>query len=204
MAFTQGIAVVVAVVVVACASACETPRVRKVDIADALFVRGENEAAAVAYDDVAVAAVDSDQELRARFFALAARRASASPEGLDKSLADLRAFAAEASSSQWGRIAAVLAADIEQGEVLRRAVMRSGADLAAVEAALNATEEKRKGAVAHGEALEAQLGDAREERALLQRAIRDLEDKLAEQRAKTDALLEELDALKRIDMERAP
>ena len=185
-------------------SGCRTTDPRPVDVADRLFVRGDNEAAAMAYDDVADAAGDSNEELRARFFALAARRANANAEGLDQALADLKIFAAQASSSQWGRIAAVLVADIQQGEVLRRAVMRAGADLAVVETHLEQSRAAHSATSTRAKALEAQIQSLKDERATALRNLRDLDEQLANERTRVEALEAELDALKRIDMARQP
>lgn len=183
---------------------CRTAEPRPIDVADRLFVRGDNEAAAMAYEDVAEDARDSNDELRARFFALAARREAATPEQLDDVLAALRAFAAEASSSQWGRIAAVLARDVEASEALRRAVMRAGVDLAAVEDARTAATAALQRANNRIRELEAELATTRDDRGAAQKHARELEDKLAEERERITALEAELDALKRIDMERVP
>lgn len=184
---------------------CKTPQqTRPIDVADRLFVRGDNEAAAVSYAAAADIATDSNEELRARFFSLLSRRAASAPEQFDRLLGELRAFAGEAKSSPWGRLAGLYADEMAQTDALRRAVLRAGADLASQEARIAELERTLLASGQELGAVNATIDVMKEDRQQLQRSIRELEELLQTRAAAIVTLEAELEALKRIDMSRSP
>ncbi len=196
---------VAAALVVAVGSGCRTPTpTRELDIADRLFVRGDHEAAAVSYAAAADVAVDSNEELRARFFALIARREGTAPERFDEALQALRVFAAEARSSQWGHLADLYADEMGQIDALRRMVLRAGADIAALEVRINVLEHELSSRDLLNGEIQNQLNAMKDERSQWQRSNRELEELLQTRAARLVDLEAELEALKRIDMQRTP
>ncbi len=177
---------------------------RPIDVADRLLLRGDHEAAAASYAVAAAEATDSNEELRARFFAVVAARAGSGPARFDEVMNALRAFAAEASSSPWGKLAALYADEMAQIDALRRAVLRAGADLAALEMRIDVLERELSSRDLLVGELQSQVNAMKEERLQLQRSHRELEELLQNRAARLVDLETELEALKRIDMQRTP
>ena len=195
----------VALVAIAALSACKTPQqTRPIDVADRLFVRGDHEAAAVSYAAAADIATDSNEELRARFFALLSRRAASEPAQFDRMLGELRSFSNEASSSPWGRLAGFYADEMSRTDAMQRAVQRAGADLAAQEVRIAELERTLLASGQEVSDLNAAAEAMRDERQQLQRSVRELEELLQLRAAALVSLEAELEALKRIDMSRTP
>lgn len=196
---------VAVIAVVAAVSGCKTPSTsRPIDIADRLLLRGDHEAAAVSYAAAVAVATDSNEELRARFFELVARRAGSGPERFDEAMTALRAFAAEASSSPWGKLAAFYADEMGQIDALRRAVLRAGADMAVLEMRIDVLERELASRDLLVGELQSQVTAMKDERTQLQRSHRELEELLQSRAARLVDLESELEALKRIDMQRTP
>ncbi|HEY1101440.1 MAG TPA: hypothetical protein VGF99_21050, partial [Myxococcota bacterium] len=164
----------------------------------------DDAAATVAYAAAEKASTDSNEQLRARFFALIARRVGSGPEHFDDAMNALRAFAAEASSSQWGRLAGLYANEMGQIDALRRTVLRAGADLAAFETRIDVLERELSNRDLLVGELQTQMTAMKDERTQLQRSVRELEELLQSRAAKLVDLENELEALKRIDMQRTP
>lgn len=184
--------------------ACQTPPpVRPLDAADRLFVAGAP-AAADAYVAAASQAVDSNDELRARFFALLARRAEATPVESDAMQEALRAFAAEASSTPWGRLAGLYADEMARTDALQQAVLRAGADLAQRDERIAALERTLIERGEQSEQLSALIAELKDERERQARAQRELEELLSSRADAIVKLENELEALKRIDLSRTP
>lgn len=195
----------VALVVVSAAAGCQTTNTsRPIDVADRLLLRGDYEAAVVSYAAATAVATDSNEELRARFFGLIARRASSGPEHFDEAVTALRAFAAEASSSPWGKLAALYADETAQIDALRRAVLRAGADMAVFEMRIDVLEHELASRDLLVDELQSQVTAMKDERAQMQRSHRELEELLQNRAARLVDLETELEALKRIDMQRTP
>lgn len=187
------------------AGGCQTPPpVRPLDVADRHFTGGEYAAAAASYDGAAASAIDSDDELRGRFFALLSSRAASPPTQAGASLAALRAFAAEASSSPWGRLAGLYADEMAQTDALQQAVLRAGADLAARDERIAALERVIIERGKQNDELAALVTELKDERERQERAERELEELLSSRAEAIVKLENELEALKRIDLSRSP
>lgn len=199
------IIVLISVALASCASAPAAPPPRTAPAAtpaltaDELFARGRYAAALDAYRSELKR---GERVPEVRTMVLVAQLAQLAPGW---SIADdLRAIESDYSSSRWGRIAGVIAAEIERGTVLRRAVMEAGADLRAAKAGVADLETKvgeLKTQVADQLALVASLKD---ERTRMQAQVRDLEEHATQREARIRELEAELLALKQIDMERRP
>jgi hypothetical protein len=190
--------------VVIVAAGCQTPPpVRPLDTADRLFVVGDP-GAADAYAAAAPKIVDSNEELRARFFALLARRAIAPPTESGAMQQALRAFAGEASSTPWGRLAALYADEMARTDALQQAVLRAGADLAQRDERLAALERTLAERGTQSDELSALIVELKDERDRQARAQRDLEELLSSRADAIVKLENELEALKRIDLARTP
>jgi hypothetical protein len=195
---------VVVVVVAIVVGACQTPPpVRPLDTADRLFVAGDP-AAADAYAAAAAAATDSNDELRARFFTLLARRATATPTESGAMQAALRAFAGEASSTPWGRLAALYADEMARTDAIQQAVLRAGAELAQRDERIAALERTLVERGTQNEQLSALIAELKDEREKQARAQRELEELLSSRADAIVKLENELEALKRIDLSRTP
>src|SRR5690606_9471174 len=111
-------------------SACvTTPDGLSLDEADRAFTSGRHDVAATSYASLAERSKEPDAHFRARLFAILAQRAASGPGNLDRIISELRALAAEASETPWGRVAGLYADEIGQTEALRFALQRSGIDL---------------------------------------------------------------------------
>jgi len=184
--------------------ACQTPPpVRPLDAADRLFVAGDP-GAADAYTAAASKAVDSNDELRARFFALLARRATATPTELAAMQEALRSFAGEASSTPWGRLAGLYADEMARTDALQQAVLRAGADLAQRDERIAALERTLVERGEQNEELSLLIAELKDEREKQARAQRELEELLSSRADAIVKLENELEALKRIDLSRTP
>jgi hypothetical protein len=183
---------------------CQTPPpVRPLDAADRLFVAGDP-AAADAYAAAASKAVDSNDELRARFFSLLARRATAMPTESAAMQEALRTFAGEASSTPWGRLAGLYADEMARTDALQQAVLRAGADLAQRDERIAAVERTLAERGEQNLQLSALITELKDEREKQARAQRELEDLLSSRADAIVKLENELEALKRIDLSRTP
>lgn len=193
-------AVVLAVVLL---SSCTTPPTRTIDVADRLWAAGDNEAAALSY--AAAADVSAgDDAVRARFFSIVARRAAGGPATFDETHAALRALAANATTSPWGRLAGIYADELSQIEALRRTVLAAGADLAAMQTRIDVLQADLVARGLERDELDAKFSAVWDEQAQLQRTVRDLEELLEHRNARLTVLERELAALKRIDMSETP
>jgi hypothetical protein len=184
--------------------ACQTPPpVRPLDAADRLFVAGDP-AAADAYAAAAPRIIDSNEELRARFFSLLARRAIAPATESGAMQLALRSFAAEASSTPWGRLAGLYADEMARTDALQQAVLRAGADLAQRDERIAALERTLVERGAQSDELSAVIVELKDEREKQARAQRELEELLSSRADAIVKLENELEALKRIDLARSP
>ncbi len=196
----HAVASLLAVVVVGCQT---PPPVRPLDAADRLFVAGDP-AAADAYAAAAPRVLDSNEELRARFFSLLSRRASAPATESGAMQLALRAFAAEASSTPWGRLAALYADEMARTDALQQAVLRAGADLAQRDERIAALERTLVERGVQNDELSALIAELKDEREKQGRAQRELEELLSSRADAIVKLENELEALKRIDLARSP
>ena len=186
-------------------SACvTTPDALMMDEADRAFASGRHDIAATSYASLAEQNKEPDAHYRARLFALLAQRAASGPGNLDRIVSELRALAAEASETPWGRVAALYADEIGQTEALRFALQRAGIDLSVRDAKLRELETTLAQERAQAAALTGSIEAAKEDRAADQRALKELEEQLATRDASIATLEAELEALKRIDMARNP
>jgi hypothetical protein len=185
-------------------SSCTTPTVRAIDVADRLWVAGDNEAAALSYAAAADVTAESDDAVRARFFSIIARRAAGGPTAFDDTQEALRALAAEAKASPWGRLAGIYADELSQIEALRKTVLAAGADLAAMQARIDVLQADLAARGVERDELDARFSAVWDEQAQLQRTVRDLEELLENRSARVVDLERELAALKRIDMSETP
>lgn len=184
--------------------ACQTPPpVRPLDAADRLFVAGDPDAAD-AYAAAASKAVDSNDELRARFFALLARRATATPTESAAMQEALRSFAGEASSTPWGRLAGLYADEMARTDALQQAVLRAGADLAQRDGHIAALERTLVERGEQNEELSLLIVELKDDREKQARAQREFEELLSSRADAIVKLENELEALKRIDLSRTP
>jgi len=119
-------------------------------------------------------------------------------------LGELRAFASEAKSSPWGRLAALYADEMAQTDALRRAVLRAGADLASQETRIAELERTLLASGQELGAVNATIEVMKDDRLQMLRSIRELEELLQTRAAAIVTLEAELEALKRIDMSRSP
>jgi len=178
--------------------------VRPLDLADQAFARGDYLEAQAGYRLAGENAASPGEAARTRLMALLARRGTSSPEELDALLSDLRTFAVSAAETPWGRMAQLYADEMAQVDALRWAVQRSGAEISLLERELA----EFKDALARTEQLvtelTAQLQTSRDERAQLQRTLKEREEDAALQGARIAELEAELEALKSIDMSRSP
>jgi hypothetical protein len=194
----------VSIFMVLLVSSCTTPKGRPIDIADRLWAAGDHDAAALSYAAAADVATTPEEAHRARFFSIMAHRAAGGPAAFDDVLTSLRALAAEAKASPWGRIAGLYADELSQIEALRRTVLAAGADLAAMQARIDMLQSDLTERGVEHDALEARFSTVWDDQAQLQRTVRDLEELLQNRNARLADLEAELTALKRIDMSQAP
>lgn len=186
-------------------SSCTTPtKTRALDVADRLWLAGDNEAAALSYAAAGDVAGDVDEALRARFFSIMARRAAGGPAAFDEAQAALRVLAAEAKLSPWGRLAGLYADELSQIEALRKTVLAAGADLATMQTRIDVLQADLVARGIERDELDAKFSAVWDEQAQLQRTIRDLEELLEHRNARLADLERELAALKRIDMSETP
>ncbi len=191
-------------VVLMLVSACATTKTRPIDVADRLWISGDDEAAALSYAAVADVAGEGEESIRARFFSIIARRAVGGPAAFDDAQAALRALAAEAEASPWGRLAGFYADELSQIEALRKTVLAAGADLASMQARIDVLQADLVARGVERDALDAKFSAVWDEQAQLQRTVRDLEELLEDRNARLVDLEQELTALKRIDMSETP
>lgn len=184
--------------------ACATPQHGPMVQADAAFAGGRHNEAASAYASVAERSKDKDEALRARLFALLAQRAASGPDNLDRVLSELRSMAVSAGHSPWGRLAGIYADEIAQGEALRWALQRAGADLGTRDVRIANVESELSKKEQEATDLFASLEAMKDERAQQQRSVKELEEQLVTKEASIANLEAELAALKRIDMSRDP
>ncbi len=178
--------------------------VRAQDTADAALVAGDHARAEEAYRAAEAEAQTRDAQERARLFALVAKLSAVGADGRDEALSQLRTYSVNAADTPWGQLAALHRDEMAQADALRWALHRAGADISALEKRVAALEEE----VAQGQRTQAELTQAqttlREERAALQRTLREVEELSAARAARIAELEAELEALKSIDMSRSP
>ncbi len=172
--------------------------------AEAAFAKGEDARAEETFREARAEASSEDAAHRAQLFELLARRAQSDADGVDSVRVELRTFAVSAPHSPWARLAGLFADEMGQVDALRWALQRSGAELAGLERRVAELE----ASVERGEKIARELGEVltavRDERAALQRTVRELEEQLAGREALIAELQAELEALKSIDMSRTP
>ncbi|MBX3217324.1 MAG: hypothetical protein KF850_35160 [Labilithrix sp.] len=165
----------------------------------ARFARGELSRARVDYEHALADAVTEEEIAEARLFIVLTRMPT---QTSFTNAAELRAVEVQYPNTRWGRIAALLNAEITRAEVLREAVMTAGADVRASEAKL--AELRREIEGLEGQAAESRdaLAAAREERARLAAQLKTANEHLAASTTQLRELEEKLEALKKIDMNR--
>lgn len=180
-------------------------------VADEHFARGEHRGAGAAYELAIAQATNPDERARARFFQLLSRRSDRGPAEFDSVIKDLRALSVEAAGTRWGRLAGLYADEMGQANSLRWALQRAGADVASLQSKLAELEATLEGEQQLAAEQAAQLQALKDERAQLQRAIHERDERLAarsaavdEVKAAVDEVKAELDALKQIDLSRGP
>jgi chromosome segregation ATPase len=196
--------VIMAVALASCASSppppqASLPRADRELTADELFARGRYAAAVDAYRNE-VKRGERVAEMRA--MALVAQLAQRAPGS--SLVADLRSVEREFPSSRWGRIAGIIASEIDRGTVLRQAVMAAGADLRAANASVTELEARVAALTAQASDQQALVASLKEERTRLQAQIKDADERATAKDTRIHELEAELLALKQIDMERSP
>lgn len=197
--------VIMAVVLASCGSSpppapqTSLPRADRQLSADELFSRGRYAAAVEAYRNE-VKRGERVAELRT--MVLVAQLAQRPPGS--SLVGDLRSVEREFPSSRWGRIAGIIASEIDRGTVLRQAVMAAGADLRAANASVSELEARVAALTAQASDQQALVASLKEERARLQAQLKDADERATGREARIHELEAELLALKQIDMERSP
>lgn len=185
----------------ACATPKSTPRP---PTGDELLAAGDPRAAAAAYKREGKVAPDAATRARARLLRAVSLLASQDPLLEQEGLAMLRSLEDDASAGVWTHVARAVSAEHARSEVLRRTIMRAGADVEELRTRLELCEEALADATAKGTALEEQRAALEEEVGAAQRRLRELEGELAARAERLHQLEEELSALKDIDMQREP
>lgn len=182
-------------------SRAETPTFAPsaVESGRARFARGELSRARVDYERALADAVTEDEIAEARLFIVLTRVPTQTSLA---NAAELRAVEVQYPNTRWGRVAALLNAEITRAEVLREAVMTAGAELRASEAKM--AELRRQIEELEAQAVESRdaLATAREERARLAAQLKTANEHLAASATQLRELEEKLEALKKIDMNR--
>jgi hypothetical protein len=117
---------------------------------------------------------------------------------------DLRTIEQDYPSSRWGRLAGVIASEIDRGTVLRQAVMAAGAELSVANAAIKDRDARLATLTTQTTDQQTLITSLKDERAHLQAQVKELEESETAKDARIHELEAELLALKQIDMERQP
>lgn len=138
---------------------------------------------------------------RARFFRALARLAQR-----DAALAqeELRSLAALEPPDMWTRLARVLSDELARTTVLREELRDAGAELHLLRLRIQILEEALEESQQEVTQRQEEIDTLREDRLRLQAALRDAEERAADNARQVRELEEALDALKRIDMQRDP
>lgn len=197
--------VILAVALASCASSSPPPPQTSLPhadrqlSADELFARGRYAASVEAYRNEVKR---GERVAEMRTMVLVAQLAQRAP-GLSL-VGDLRLVEREFPSSRWGRIAGVIASEIDRGTFLRQAVMAAGADLRAANASVSDLEARVAALTAQASDQQALVASLKEERTRLQAQIKDADERATAKDSRIHELEAELLALKQIDMERTP
>lgn len=196
--------VIIALALASCASsppapAQALPQADRQLTADELFSHGRYGAAVAAYRNEVKR---GERVAEMRTMVLVAQLAQLTPGA---SLVDeFRAVEHEFPSSRWGRIAGVIASEIDRGTVLRQAVMAAGADLRAANASITEHETRVAALSAQVADQQALVASMKDERTRLQAQLKDADERTTAKDTRIRELEAELLALKQIDMERSP
>lgn len=188
-----------------CLLGCVTPAGEaRLPTGDELLLAGDLRGAADAYEREGTLAAEGAEQSRAQLLRAVALLSSGDPQEERRGLELLTELEDDAEGGVWGHVARVLAAEMARSEVLRRTVMRAGADVEELRTRLELSEESLAAAEANAESLEERRAALADELAAAQRRARELEAELAGREERLKQLEEELSALKDIDMQREP
>lgn len=185
---------------------CVTPtrEARRLPTGDELLAAGDLRGAADAYERERALATEASEKARAQLFRAVALLSSGEAKDERQGLELLASLEHDPEGGVWGHVARALAAEMARSEVLRRTVMRAGADVEELRTRLELSEEALAASDANARALEERRAALQEELSAAQRRLRELEAELAAREEKLRQLEEELSALKDIDMQREP
>lgn len=169
--------------------------------ADDFLAAGDYGRARAAYLREERASRSPSDVARARFFRALVRLAQR-----DAALAqeELRSLAAREPADMWTRLARVLSDELARTTVLREELRDAGAELHLLRLRIQILEEVLEESQQEATQRQEEIDAMKEDRLRLQAALRDAEERAADNARQVRELEEALDALKRIDMQREP